>query len=192
MNVLEPHDGLAVADDDAVMDHVRDGSTVALAVLYDRYNARAYRVARSVCRDHGRAEDAVQETFVAIWRSRETYDPRGRVAPWVLAIARYRATDIARHEGWRAAHLTGEGALPILDPRSDIAGHALERARAADLRSLIARLPDAQREVLALGFYGQMSHDEIAAHLDLPLGTVKGRMRLGLKRLRGDIERVAS
>ena len=64
-----------------------------------------------------------------------------------------------------------------------------QRAQARDLLSVLARLPDAQRDVITLAFYGQLTHPEIAAHLDLPLGTVKGRIRLGMERLRGDIER---
>ena len=79
------------------MANVKAGSVDALGVLYDRYCDRAYRIARSVCRDDGHAQEAVRETFIAIWTTRGTYQQqRGKVAAWVLTIARHRAIDIAR------------------------------------------------------------------------------------------------
>jgi RNA polymerase sigma-70 factor (ECF subfamily) len=179
---------LSVVGDDLVMARVKAGSTVAFGVLYDRYCDRAYRIAWSVCRDDGRAEDAVQETFISIWNTRTTYEDHGKVASWVLTVARHRAIDIARHDTWQAAHRTGDddGLHVVHDPHG-VAEQVLARAEARDLLRLLARLPTDQREVIALAFYGQLTHSQIAAQLALPLGTVKGRMRLGLNRLRADI-----
>jgi RNA polymerase sigma-70 factor (ECF subfamily) len=187
MRVHEAAADLAVVDDDLVMAHVKAGSAVAFGVLYDRYCDRAYRIAWSVCRDEGRAEDAVQETFISIWKTRRTYEDHGKVASWVLTVARHRAIDIARRDTLQAAHRTSDERLQVVhDPRG-VAEQVLARAEAHDLLHLLARLPTFQREVIALAYYAQLTHSEIAAQLDLPLGTVKGRMRLGLNRLRADI-----
>lgn len=179
-------------DDHQVMAEVKDGSVDALGVLYDRYCDRAYAIARSVCRDDGRAQEAVQETFISIWTTRASYEQRDKVAPWVLTIARHRAIDIARRNGPHAAHRAGDDHLQTLPAPGSVAAYVQQRVQARSLQGLLAQLPDAQREVITLAFYGQLSHSEIAEHLDLPTGTVKGRMRLGLQRLRGDIQRVAS
>jgi len=176
--------------DDQVMVGVKDGSANAFGVLYDRYHERAYRVARSVCRDNSRAEEAVQETFIAIWKTRASYQSQiGKVAPWVLTVARHRSIDIARRSGRDAAHQTTDTMLDRLSAPGGVAEQACAHAQTRHLLDLLAQLPDAQREVITLGFYGELSHTEIAALLDLPTGTVKGRMRLGLQRLRADIRR---
>ena len=176
--------------DDEVMAAVKAGSADAFAVLYDRYHRRAYRIAWSVCRDNGRAEEAVQETFAAVWKTRGSYESHaGRVAPWVLSIARHRAIDIARRNGRDCAHQTTDDWLDGVREHSDVPSLAAARAQTHHVLSLLAELPDAQREVITLAFYGQQTHTEIAAYLELPPGTVKGRMRLGLERLRGGIER---
>ena len=179
-------------DDHEVMADVKVGSVDALGVLYDRYCDRAYRIARSVCRDDGRAQEAVQETFISIWTTRGTYEQRGAVAAWVLTIARHRAIDIARRNAPHAAHRASDERLHKLPGPGNVAEHVIKQSEARDLQSLLADLPDAQREVITLAFYAQLTHTEIAEHLHLPAGTVKGRMRLGLQRLRGDIDRVAS
>jgi RNA polymerase sigma-70 factor, ECF subfamily len=178
--------------DDQVMVAVKGGSTAAFEVLCDRYCDRAYRVARSVCRDDGRAQEAVQEAFISVWRSRASYEDRGSVAAWVLTMVRHRAIDTARHNGPHAAHRANEDLLHTARTPDRVAEQVADRAQARDLLSVLARLPDAQRDVITLAFYGQLTHLEIAAHLDLPLGTVKGRIRLGMERMRGDIDRIAS
>ncbi len=174
------------------MADVKAGSIAAFDVLYARYRVRAHGVARSVCRDHGRAEEAVQEAFTSIWSTRTSYDTRiGKVAPWVLTVVRYRAIDIARRDGSHAALRAGDDSLFAIHASEDVPELVERRLRTQELRGALARLPAPQREVLTLSFYGQLSHSEIAAHLDLPAGTVKGRVRLGLQRLRGDIGRAA-
>ncbi len=178
--------------DTQVMAGVQGGSTAAFEVLYDRYCDRAYRVARSVCRDDGRAQEAVQEAFISIWRSRSSYDDRGNVAAWVLTMVRHRAIDTARRNGPHAAHRANEDLLQTARAPDRVAEQVADRDQARDLLSVLARLPDDQRDVITLAFYGQLTHLEIAAHLDLPLGTVKGRIRLAMERLRGDIDRIAA
>lgn len=176
--------------DDQVMAAVKAGSVAAFNVLYERYCDRVYRVARSICRDDGRAQDAVQEAFISIWRTRAKYDDRRSVAAWVLTVARSRATDVARRNEPHAVQRAGDDRLG----REPAAGAGAEQVvadrPARDALGALAKLPDAEREVMTLGFYGQLTHTEIAAHLNLPLGIVKGRMRLALDRLRRDIAQV--
>jgi RNA polymerase sigma-70 factor (ECF subfamily) len=114
------------------------------------------------------------------------------VAPWVLTVVRCRAIDIARSNGLHAAHRANDDILHTVHAPDSVAGEVVAHAQARDLLSLLARLPDAEREVITLAFYGQLTHSEIAAYLGLPAGTVKGRMRLGLQRLRDDIQHAAS
>jgi RNA polymerase sigma-70 factor, ECF subfamily len=177
-------------NDDLVMSRMKAGSVDAFEDLYERYCDRAYRVARSVCGDEWRAEDAVQEAFLAVWRNRAVYQPdRGSVAAWLLTTVRYRAVDVARRDRTHASRRAHESTLdnhPV--PGSSVAALGIGLADASRLRTLLTRLPDAQREVIALAFYGELSHSEIAQALHLPTGTVKGRMRLGLKKLRTSIE----
>ncbi|MGI8945930.1 MAG: sigma-70 family RNA polymerase sigma factor [Thermoleophilaceae bacterium] len=128
-----------------------------------------------------------------MWMTRGTYEKeRGKVAAFVLTIARHRAIDIARRNDPHAAHRAGDERLHTLPAPDSVAEHVADRAQACDLHILLAQLPDTQREVITLAFYGQLTHTEIAEHLHLPAGTVKGRMRLGLQRLRKDIRGVAS
>lgn len=166
---------------------VKRGSVAAFSVLYERYCDRAYRVARSVCGDDGRAQEAVQEAFISIWRSRTDDDNCHSMAPSVLTVARNRAIDIARRNEAPAEHPAGD------DRRGDVptAGVAREplvsHDRTRHVLGALAELPEAQREVITLACYGQLTHTEIAAHLELPPGTVAGRLRLALDRLRGGI-----
>jgi RNA polymerase sigma-70 factor, ECF subfamily len=177
--------------DDQVMTAVKAGSVAAFSVLYERYCDRVYRVARSVCGDDGRAQEAVQEAFISIWRTRANYENHRSVAPWVLTVARNRAIDIARRNKPHALHRADDDRLDDVPAAGIIAEQVASDDQARRLLSALSRLPDAQREVITLAFYGQLTHNEIAAHLKLPLGTVKGRMRLALSRLRGDITDVA-
>jgi RNA polymerase sigma factor (sigma-70 family) len=96
-------------EDDLLMSQVKGGSVDAFVELYDRYSARAYRVARSICHDQGHAEDAIQEAFLSIWKSRTAYQPqRGTVAAWLLTTVRYRAIDITRRDHKHASRRAGE------------------------------------------------------------------------------------
>lgn len=182
----------AAIGDDRVMGQVKAGSAPAFGVLYDRFHIRAYRVAQSVCRDPGRAEEAVQEAFLSIWNTRATYEAeRGTVAAWVLTVTRYRAIDAARRNGHHADRRTGDEAIHAVPAPGSVAEQVVGDAEADGLRVLLGELPEAQREVITLAFYGELTHSEIAAHLHLPPGTVKGRMRLGLQKLRRDVDSVA-
>jgi len=158
------------------MAQIQAGSTTALDLLYDRYCDRAYRVALSVCCDDGRAEEAVQEAFVSIWRARATHRwDRGAPAAWLLTLVRRRALEAARRDALPA------GPDDTADP-----------IQARPLHDLLTLLPDAQREAITLAFHGGLTHVEIAEQLRLQPGTVKSRMRLGLHKLRHDLKRTGT
>lgn len=180
-------------DDGALMGAVSAGSVEAFEQLYDRFCNRAYGVAYSVCRDEARAQDAVQEAFVSVWTSRTSYRPqRGSVAGWLLTVVRYRAIDVVRRNGNHAAHRASDDRLDERPAPDDVSATVIERDTADRLRASLARLPAEQQEVITLAYYGQLTHTEIATQLRLPPGTVKGRMRLGLQKLRTSIDQAAA
>lgn len=179
-------------DDDLLMSQVKGGSVDAFEELYDRYSARAYRVARSICQDQGRAEDAVQEAFLSIWKSRMAFRPqRGTLAAWLLTTVRYRAIDGARRDHRHAGRRADEHTLAAYPAPGALVDQVASRDEADRLRMLLNILPETQREVITLAFYGELTHTEIATALRLPTGTVKGRMRLGLHKLREAIDLAA-
>ena len=167
-----------------------DDSAEAFGELYDRHVCLALRVAGSVCRDSGRAEDAVQEGFLSIWRARGRYRPEsGSVKGWMMVQVRHRAIDAVR----RDAADRNRDQLALNAPPSDTAPPsppeaAIAQSEGAELLASLARLPDAQSEVIMLAFYGGLTHSEIAEQLSLPPGTVKGRMRLGMHKMRAAMD----
>jgi RNA polymerase sigma-70 factor (ECF subfamily) len=184
---------VATREDDLLMSQVKDGNVDAFEVLYDRYCDRAYRVAWSICHNQGHADDAIQEAFLSLWKNRTAYQPqRGTVAAWLLTTVRYRAIDIARRDHKHASRRAGEHTLPAHPTSGKLAEQVTSREEAHHLQTLLTRLPDAQREVITLAFYGELTHTEIATALELPEGTVKGRIRLGLHKLREAIDLAAA
>ncbi len=180
--------GVTWTPDNLLMAKMQAGSRIALGELYDRYRDRAYRVARAVSVDDAHAEEAVQEGFVSVWNSRSSYRPeRATAAPWLLTVIRHRAIDISRRENTDEVRKHGVVALEGRPAREDVAREVVDRVEAGELRLVLARLPDPQREAIFLAFYGQLTHLEIADRLGLPVGTVKGRIRLGLDKLRGEL-----
>ena len=171
------------------MRRIQDDEAAALGELYDRYSRRAYGLARAVCHRPDVAEEVVQEAFISVWRSRSTYrsTESSEVGAWVMTIVRFRAVDaVRRGHTWDRKHDDTE-TLSGFAASADTAANAESADEARRLREALGQLPEEQREVVVLAFYGELTHVEIAAHLGLPLSTVKGRMRLGLRRLRGDL-----
>jgi RNA polymerase sigma-70 factor, ECF subfamily len=171
------------------MREVQAGRRSALGELYDRLAPRALRTALSVCHDRECAQDAVQDAFVSMWSSRSSYQPsRGSVVGWAMTIVRHRAIYLARRRALAAAREEGPARLERQPARDDVAAELDARLERERLVQLLARLPRVQREVIQLGFFDGFTHEQIALRLALPPGTVKGRMRLGLAKLRGEIE----
>jgi RNA polymerase sigma-70 factor, ECF subfamily len=175
--------------DDALMRKVQAGSRVALGELYVRFAPPAYRTAISVCRDRDCAQDAVQDAFLSIWLSRSTYrSERGAVSHWAMAIVRNRAIYLARRRSVGRG-LTDETArLEEQAGDEDVSSDLDSRVDAEQLEQMLAQLPRAQQQVIQLAFFDDLTHGEIASRLALPPGTVKGRMRLGLRKLRAGLQ----
>jgi RNA polymerase sigma factor (sigma-70 family) len=183
----------AAAGDNELIARMQTGNPAPFDELYGRYQDRAHRVALGVLGRTAYAEEAVQEAFASIWNSRATYRPdRPTAASWVLTVVHHRAIDIARRNSAYEAARVSDVALDQFPSCEDIASDVFDRMEVRDLKAVMARLPDVQREVIVLAFYGGLSQTEIAARLSLPLGTVKARIRRGLAKLRAQIESEAA
>ena len=172
--------------DEALVALVARGDETALGELYDRVGRVAYGIAYRVLRDERLAEDAVQEGFLAVWRSAATFRAeRAKASTWVVTLVHRRAVDIVRREERRSAEPLATAAV---DEAPDPGGSAEEEAWLGFERervlSALAALPDAQREAIELAYYGGYSQSELAETLGVPLGTIKSRMFAGLARLR--------
>jgi RNA polymerase sigma-70 factor, ECF subfamily len=180
-------------DDRELMSEVSAGDFEAFGQLYDRFCNRAYGVAYSVCRDEGHAQDAVQEAFLTLWKNRAAYHAeKGAVAGWLLTVVRYRAIDVARRNGNHLAHWASDAGLNERPAGDDVNATVLARDAANHLRASLDRLPNEQQQVITLAYFGQLSHTEIATQLRLAPGTVKGRMRLGMHKLRASMDQAAA
>lgn len=156
-----------------------DGSREAFEELHARYHRALFGLAVNRLRDRGRAEDAVQDAFTSIWRSAATYRPElGAGASWVYAIARNAI--ISR---WRKRPEQAVEAADELSQEPGPAERAEQSWRSFCVHRALETLPDHQRQVVELAYWGELSQSEIADRLELPLGTVKTRTRAGLKRL---------
>lgn len=157
----------------------------ALALLYDRYGSQVYGLAYRVLRNSALAEEATQDTFMKVWRQSARWDSqKGLLLHWLLTITRYTAIDRLRQEQRQTAPQTVSFDL-IAAPASDTDGPeqvAMHDGRV--LRGLLAQLPPEQAQVIELGFFQGLTHTELAERLNLPLGTIKTRVRLGLHKLR--------
>ena len=162
----------------------------AFEVLYDRHGGAAYSLAYRIVGDRTAAEDVTQEAFLSIWRSNARFDrARGSVRSWVLSVVRNRAIDALRRGGTQAPKLDHDDdsmleARPAQERTED---EALRRETSRELRGALGQLPEDQSQVIQLAYFGGFSHSEIAEMLGMPLGTVKGRMRLGLEKIRGQL-----
>ena len=158
----------------------------AFEVLYERHGGAAFSLAYRMVGDRVAAEDISQEAFLSIWRSKARYqEERGSVRTWVLGIVHHRAIDALRrnlvHERRRAS---AEGIEERFEAAQLTDAEAVRRVEARSVRSVLESLPDEQSHVIELAYFGGFSHSQIAEMLEMPVGTVKGRMRLGLEKMR--------
>jgi RNA polymerase sigma-70 factor (ECF subfamily) len=172
--------------DEELMALVRTGDADAFEVVYDRHCNAAFSLAYRMCGRRATAEEVLQEAFLALWRTGARYDrTRGSVRNWILRIVHNRAVDALRRGVVRERNLIyEEGALERVAGSEDTAERALDGERTREVRGALEDLPKEQSRVLELAFFGGFTHIEIASMLQLPVGTVKGRMRLGLAKLR--------
>jgi RNA polymerase sigma-70 factor, ECF subfamily len=172
--------------DEEVMQLIQGGNPRAFELLYDRHGGAAFSLAYRMVGNRVTAEDITQEAFLSIWRSRMRYDQmRGSVRTWVLGIVHNRTIDALRrnlvHDRRREA-LDGVEDRYEARERTDV--EAARREESRTVRSALDTLPDDQRRTIELAYFGGFSHSQIAELLDEPVGTIKGRMRLGLDKMR--------
>jgi RNA polymerase sigma-70 factor, ECF subfamily len=192
---LRPVDLRALADEE-LMELVDGGDTRAFEVVFDRHSGAGYSLALRMCGRRALAEDIVQEAFLSLWRSGSGYDrARGSVRSWVLSAVHNRAIDALRRTGAKAGRdVSDEGIAERLPARDATDAEVERREESRRVRSALDELPADQRQVIELAYFGGLSHSQIAEMLELPPGTVKGRMRLGLTKMRsalGETEKVA-
>ena len=173
---------LAHLSDEALVALVARADEGAFAELYDRFGHVAYGLALQVVRDPALAEDAVQDAFLAVWRSSGRFvAERAKASTWVLTLVHRRAVDVVRREQPRRTEPLGKAPQPSANMTEDEAWLRLQRTRVQDA---LRRLPDQQREAIELAYYGGFTQSELADRLGEPLGTIKSRMFSGLARLR--------
>ena len=176
---------LALADED-LMQLVHGGDAQAFEIVFDRHSRVAFSLAYRMCGRRAMAEDVVQEAFLSLWRSGARYDrSRGSVRSWVLGVVHNRAIDAFRRETVRAGKdVADDAALGRIESGERTDSEVVRRDEAHTVREAVDGLPADQRQVIELAYFGGFSHSQIADMLKLPAGTVKGRMRLGLTKLR--------
>jgi RNA polymerase sigma-70 factor (ECF subfamily) len=183
---LSRTDDIQSLADEEIMQLVGEGNPRAFELLYDRHGGPAFSLAYRMVGNKVTAEDVAQEAFLSIWRSRLRYQPdRGSVRTWVLGIVHHRAIDALRrnlvHDKRRAS---AEGIEERFEAPEQTDVEVARRDEARIVRGALEDLPDEQGKVIELAYFGGFSHSQIADMLEMPIGTVKGRMRLGLDKLR--------
>jgi len=174
---------LAHLSDEAVLSLVASSDDQALAELYDRFGRVAYGLALRILRDEALAQDAVQEAFLAVWRSADRFlAERAKASTWILTLVHRRSVDLVRREDRRRGEPLESAAEPAAPTTTeDEATLGFERRV---VQEALAQLTPEQRETLELGYYGGLTQTELAEQLGQPLGTIKSRMFTGLSRLR--------
>jgi RNA polymerase sigma-70 factor (ECF subfamily) len=175
--------------DAALLDRVLAKDAAAFEILYDRHSKTAYALAFRIVGDAGVAEEVVQEAFLSLWRRAESYgETRGTVRAWLLAIVHHRAVDRLRSRSTREdqQETLEEAALP--PDTADTWEQARQSLEGAQVREALLQLPPDQRRSITLAYFGGYSHDEIARLLGVPLGTVKGRLRIGMQKMRAYLQ----
>lgn len=190
MNGYRPMAPRELASEADLMRQVGDGSEEALAVLHRRFAPLIFGLAVQTL-DRATVEDLVQEVFLALWRRAARFDPeRGTLGAWVRQIARFRILNELRHRNRQPDIVPDPRGLVLADlPASDPGPEEAtwEQHRRAVLRSALDELPTPQREALSLAFLEDLTHEQVAVELGLPLGTAKTRIRAGLMKLRGKL-----
>jgi RNA polymerase sigma-70 factor (ECF subfamily) len=176
--------------DEELMPLIGEKNPEAFEVFYDRHGGVAYSLAYRIVGEKAAAEDVTQEAFISIWRSGARFDrARGSVRSWMLSIVRNRAIDALRSRAGKAPKLTfDDDAILEQRPAEELTEEeAMRNETAGEIRGVLGELPGEQSKVIELAYFGGFSQSEISRMLGVPLGTVKGRMRLGLEKIRGEL-----
>ena len=176
--------------DEELMPLIGEKDPEAFEVFYDRHGGVAYSLAYRIVGEKAAAEDVTQEAFISILKSGARFDrARGSVRSWMLSIVRNRAIDALRSRAGKAPKLSfDDDAILEQRPAEELTdAEAMRRETATEIRGALGELPGEQSKVIELAYFGGFSQSEISRMLGVPLGTVKGRMRLGLEKIRGEL-----
>jgi RNA polymerase sigma factor (sigma-70 family) len=178
--------------DEVLLSAVARGAVWAMEILYERYSRILYSLAYGMVADHQVAEDLLQDAFLAVWRRATSYSPQsGAVRSWVVSIMHHRTIDYLRYvrrrstlkeASWEEVERDECTAFP------DAWDEAWQNIQSAKIREALMKLPTEQRMVIELAYFQGWTHSEIAEGCQIPLGTVKARIRLGLTHLRRVVE----
>ncbi len=174
-------------DDGKLMELIAQQRRDALEALYQRYSGAVYSLSAHMLRDPGAAEEVTQDTFFNVWRRASSYHPkRGTVRAWLFSISHNRTIDELRRRKRHQEKLQPDFDIEkrLSDDSSDPVKYATAQFEGSQVKGALSTLRPEQREVVVLAYFGGLTHSEISAHLSQPLGTVKTRMRLALKKLR--------
>lgn len=172
-----------IDDAGALVERVKERDMRSFEALYDSYHRIVYGVALRVLGDAHGAEDVTQTVFLKFWNSPELFRG-GNFGAWIARVTRNRALDVLRSRATRNEGELPEG-LPEEESMEDV---AFSRIDAARVRAALAGLPREQREPIEMGFFGGITHEEIARRCSVPLGTIKTRIRTGLRKLRAALD----
>ena len=185
---MTPLRAISALDDTALMELAARGDSIAFAELFDRHASAAYTLARRIV-PPGDAEDVVQEAFVALWRTAHRFDAaRGHVRALVTVMVRSRSLDRLRRIGAQQAAIERAELLERTAGPARVEAELLQRDRERDVASALGTLPAEQNRVVRLVYLAGHTHAEVANHLGIPVGTAKGRSRLGLAKLRTPLD----
>jgi RNA polymerase sigma-70 factor (ECF subfamily) len=171
--------------DEALLAAVQRRDERAIAALYDRYGGLAFGLAYRILDDRGAAEDVVQDAFMSVWRRAVSFQlDRGSVRTWLLSIVHHRAIDRLRGAAGKSRRDEPLDEIDRIAQVDDPWREVSIRVQGDVLKRGLATLPEAQRQTIELAYFGGYTQQEIATAMDVPVGTVKGRMRIGLQKLR--------
>jgi len=185
---------LSAARDRQLLRRIEGGDEEAFRSLFAAYAPSAMALAGRVLRQSHLAEEIVQEAFVTLWLGAELYDERrGSVKAWLMTMVHHRAVDAVRREETqrrRADDATAELREETEDPSDDVVEAVAGPGERAAVRAALGALPPEQREVLELMYFDGLSQTQVAEKTGAPLGTVKSRALLGMRRMRSELERL--
>jgi len=195
MYTFEDSDSTNELSDEALLKEIAQGAVWALESLYRRYSRLLYSLAYRMVADHQVAEDLLQETFLSIWRRSNSFSQQtGTARNWLISIVHHRAIDYLRRVRRRASNMQ-EAPLETIEfdetaAISDVWDEAWHSIKGSHIRAALMKIPPEQRLVIELAYFQGWTHTQIAEGTQIPLGTVKARMRLGLIHLKRALEQL--
>jgi len=184
-DLIDPSERNTHREDGDLADGLRRRDPLAMEILYERLGRQAFGLAYRILGDGPSAEDAVQEALLTVWRQADRIDAaRGRLNSFVLTLVHHKAIDALRVKRGQQARQISVDFAEVEKVGADFSERVLQSIASGEVRSALTRLPEEQRRPIEMAYYEGLTHLEIAAALDLPLGTVKSRLRLGLEKMR--------